>query len=103
FKDFEILQHVTFSNLQVLNFQYQNPRNEFLMKFLEHNGRNLKEFYSGYGIDNSLNFTIANFCPNLRKLSGIGVREIEPLKIILNSCQCLESIQVQCCGDYLSE
>src|SRR5437763_16861603 len=46
-EDFNILQHVTFSHLQVLKFQYESPRNELLINFLEHNGRNLIEFCAG--------------------------------------------------------
>ena len=59
FEDFKELQYVTFSQLQVLKFQYENPRNELLVKFLENNGKNLKEFYVGNSMDNSLNLAIA--------------------------------------------
>src|SRR5205807_2691046 len=47
----------------------------------------------------------AKFCPNLRILfTGLGVNEIETLKVIFNSCRYLESIKVWCCGgDYLNE
>ena len=101
--DFKILQHATFSHLQVLKFQYDYPRNEILTKFLENNGRNLKEFYAGYSKDNLINFSIAKFCPNLRKISGIGVKEIETLKIIVDGCQYLESIEIWCCEHCLNE
>src|SRR5436305_1319259 len=68
FEYFKILQDVTISHLQVLKFQYERPSDEFLIKFLENNGRNLKEFYVDYIIDDSLNLALAKFCPNLRKL-----------------------------------
>ena len=78
-----------------------------LIKFLENNGENLKELYIGdlYGrSNNSLNLAIAKFCPNLRKLStGFKINEMETLKIIFNSCQYLESINIWCGVDYLSE
>ena len=49
--------------------------------FLENNGKNLKEFYVDE--DNSLLYlTIANFCPNLRKLYNV-FQDNESLKIIL--------------------
>ena len=41
------------------------------------------------------NLVIAKFCPNLRKLSvGIKKDELEILKIVFNSCQYLESINI---------
>src|SRR3989442_671470 len=104
FEDFKILQHVTFSHLQVLKFEYESPGNEFLIKFLEINGRNLKEFYVNYNINNSLNLAIAKFCPNLRKLFSKFINdELETLKMIFNSCQYLESIKIWCCEYCLNE
>ena len=44
FEGFEKLQHVSFSQLQILNFEYAGPRNDLLIKFLENNGKYLKEF-----------------------------------------------------------
>ena len=44
-----------------------------------------------------MNLAIANFCPNLRKLCTLfKYDESETLKIILNSCQYLESMKVAC-------
>ncbi len=82
FGDFKELQHMTFSHLQVLKLEFESLRIELLIKFLENNGRNLKEFYIGNSMDNSLNLAIAKFCPNLRKLSGFKTNEIEMLKVI---------------------
>ena len=104
FDDFNQLQHVTFSHLQVLKFQYESPSNELLIKFLENNGKNLKEFYVNYNTDDSLNLAIAKFCPNLRKLfTGFNDNELETLKTIFDSCQYLESIKIWCCDGYLNE
>ena len=104
FEDFKTLQHAIFSQLQVLKFQYECPRNELLIRFLENNGKNLKEFYINYNISNSLNSAIAKFCPDLRKLfTSFKKDELEMLKMILSNCQYLESIKFRCCGDYLNE
>jgi len=69
---------------------------------LENNGKNLKEIYFGYAND-SLNSSLAKFCPNLKTLYTIfKYDEVETLKLILHSCQHLESIEVWCgdCGHY---
>ena len=57
------------------------------------------ECYIGNGYlgnsNDSLNLAIAEFCPNLRKLSvGFKNDELETLKIVFNSCQYLESINM---------
>jgi hypothetical protein len=102
-EDFTKLQYVSFPQLQILKFDYAYPRYELLIKFLEVNGKNLKEFYIGNN-DNSLNLAIAKFCPNLRNLFTIFRNdELETLKMILNNCQYLESIEVWCGNDYLNE
>ncbi|GBB86751.1 hypothetical protein RclHR1_13150007 [Rhizophagus clarus] len=105
--DFEKLQYVIFPKLQVLIIREEYPRVELLMKFLETNGKNLKEICIGEGAicsNNSLNLTIAKFCPNLKKLSvGIKEKELEMLKIIFNSCKNLENIKIWCGKNYLSE
>ncbi|CAB4387274.1 unnamed protein product [Rhizophagus irregularis] len=107
FEDFDKLQHVILPKLQILKIQRAFPKCELLIKFLENNGKNLKEFYlsdiKGYS-DNSLNLAIAKFCPNLKKLStGIKNDELETLKIIFNNCQYLESIKIWCGSIFLSE
>jgi hypothetical protein len=108
FEDFERLQYAIFPKLQILKIEKACPRYEFLINFLENNGNNLKEIYIGdirRGCsDNSLNLAIAKFCPNLRKLStGIKNYELKTLKIIFDSCQNLESINIWCGGEFLSE
>jgi len=101
--DFNKLQYVTFPQLRVLKFQYECPKVEMLIKFLEINGKNLIEFYVGHQ-DNSLNLTVAKFCPNLKKFHLIfKYDELETLKIIFNSCQYLETIKIDCGGTYLKE
>ncbi|PKY39886.1 hypothetical protein RhiirA4_529217 [Rhizophagus irregularis] len=78
---FEELQNIIFPKLQILNFKRECPKYEEFIKFLENNGKNLKELYvgddhiediKGYN-ENSLNLAIVKLCPNLRKLStGFG-------------------------------
>ncbi|GES99682.1 hypothetical protein GLOIN_2v1531010 [Rhizophagus clarus] len=107
FVNFEKLQYAFFPHLQVLKITEKYPRVELLIKFLEINGKNLKEIRIGdfFGdSDNSLNLAIAKFCPSLRKLSiGIRHNELETLKMIFGSCKSLESIKIWCGGDYLNE
>ncbi len=79
-----------FPQLQILIIQNVFPKYELLIKFLENNGKNLKEFYvgeiKGYS-NNSLNFIfIVKFYPNLRKLSaGFKNNELETLKIVFDN------------------
>ncbi|EXX75492.1 uncharacterized protein OCT59_010481 [Rhizophagus irregularis] len=101
--DFVQLQYVTFPYLKVLKFLDECPKAEMLMKFLELNGKNLKELYVGNN-NNSLNLSISRFCPNLEKLSTVFMdSEIETLKIILNNCKHLKGINVWCGDEYLNE
>ncbi len=97
----KLLQYVKFPQLQILNFIIVCPYHEHFIKFLENNGKNLKEIYLPYVDDNSTNLAIAKFCPNLRSLCTVD--EIETLKVILNSCQELESVEVWCGNGYLNE
>ncbi|RIA93466.1 hypothetical protein C1645_819317 [Glomus cerebriforme] len=102
--EFNQLQHITFSQLRVLKFLYARPRVELLIKFLENNGKNLTEFYVGINHDISLNLAIAKFCPNLKTLFTIFIKdELETIKMILNNCQHLESIRVWCNDGYLND
>ncbi|RIA85858.1 hypothetical protein C1645_830179 [Glomus cerebriforme] len=107
FKDFEELQYVIFPKLQILKIRSLSSKYKLLIKFLENNGKNLKECYIGNyrdKTDNSFNLAIAKFCPNLRKLSiGFKSSELETLKIVYNSCQYLESIKIWCGDRFLSE
>ncbi|RIA80890.1 hypothetical protein C1645_837884 [Glomus cerebriforme] len=102
FEDFKTLQYVRFLQLKNLEFEYECPRNELLIKFLELNGRYLKKFKIIKSNDQSLNLTIMKFCPNIEKLSGLTNNESELLKMFFNNCQYLESIKIYCEG-YFSE
>ncbi|CAG8547324.1 8116_t:CDS:2, partial [Funneliformis mosseae] len=102
FEDFRTLQDVTFPRLRILKFPNKCPNHEYLIKFLENNGKNLEEFDIDI-TDNSLNLAIAKFCPNLKSLFTTFLDdEVETLKTILHSCQRLEIIKVWC-GVWLRE
>ncbi|GBC09444.1 hypothetical protein RclHR1_08870009 [Rhizophagus clarus] len=107
FKNLEILQNIIFPQLQILKFKCELLNCKLLIKFLKNNGINLREIYLCDHINynnNSLNLSIAKFCPFLRKLSiGIKNNELETLKIIFVSCQYLESIKIWCGGSFLNE
>ncbi|GBC44935.2 hypothetical protein GLOIN_2v1876445 [Rhizophagus irregularis DAOM 181602=DAOM 197198] len=45
FEDFKVLQFSKFPNLQILKIPYHCPKPEYVMRFLEINGKNLKNFY----------------------------------------------------------
>ncbi|PKC10212.1 hypothetical protein RhiirA5_414645 [Rhizophagus irregularis] len=90
FEGFKKLQYITFSQLQLLKFIEVSPRNDYLIKFLENNGRNLKEFYINDS-NSLLHLAIIKFCPNIRNLyTGIKYNELETLKLFFNNCQLLE-------------
>ncbi|PKC03127.1 hypothetical protein RhiirA5_424232 [Rhizophagus irregularis] len=106
FEDFNELQHVTFSQLQILRFEDASPKTDLLIKFLENNGKFLKEFH--VESDNYLlNLAIAKYCFNLKIFSILILSyenyELESLKEIFNNCQNLESIKVKCEGEYEKE
>ncbi|PKK69348.1 hypothetical protein RhiirC2_781105 [Rhizophagus irregularis] len=83
FEDFKKLQYITFSQYQLLKFIEVSPRNDYLIKFLENNGRNLKEFYINDS-NSLLNLATIKFCPNIRNLyTGIKYNELETLKLFL--------------------
>ena len=74
-----------------------------MTKFLEINGKNLKEFHT-IEYDTTLNSSIAGFCPNLKKLHVVFMRDdIGIFRDIFSSCQYLERIKVMCGKKYLSE
>ncbi|PKC58276.1 hypothetical protein RhiirA1_471214, partial [Rhizophagus irregularis] len=75
-EDFKKLQFINFSKLQNLKIPYQCPKPDYMKKFLEINGKNLKKFYSGEN-DKTLNIFI--------------------------NCQYLESIKIQCGRRFLFE
>ncbi|RIA92190.1 hypothetical protein C1645_804766 [Glomus cerebriforme] len=91
-EEFEILQHITFPHLEILKFVKECPKVEMVIKFLENNGKNLKEFCS-YRCDNSLSLAIAKCCPNLKFLY-VQFMKRETLREIFDNCQQLESIEV---------
>ncbi|PKY58347.1 hypothetical protein RhiirA4_480189 [Rhizophagus irregularis] len=107
FQKFEYLQYVIFPQLRSFKIRYGFPRYEHLIKFLENNGKNLKElnlFDISCESDDSLNLAIAKYCSNLKKLStGFKYNELETLKIVFNSCQYLESISIWCGSEYFDE
>ncbi|RIA80430.1 hypothetical protein C1645_860274 [Glomus cerebriforme] len=103
FKDFNKLEYANFPKLQYLSIPYNCARPEYIIKFLENNGKNLKNFYIEE-VDRALNLSIAKFCPNLKKLSLVfNNDELDTLRIILNSCHYLESIKTRCGEKFLNE
>ncbi|CAB4381608.1 unnamed protein product [Rhizophagus irregularis] len=95
YKDFNRLQYSIFPQVQSLRFNMKCPRNELLIKFLENNGKNLKELYVEGNNNYSLNLAIIELGPNLRNLSTrIDYNEFKTLELILINCQYLESIEV---------
>jgi len=79
FGGFEELQHVRYSNLQILKFPAEYP----VLKFLEINGKNLKELEIRRS---SSNLTVARFCPNLQTLS-IEISDEKLEEIFINRQQ----------------
>ncbi len=103
FKEFNELQHVAFSRLRIFKIPYESPGAEILMRFLENNGKTLNELNID-GINKSLKSSVAQFCPNLKKLSIILENdEMNILKTIFNNCQHLESIKIWCGDEFLDE
>ncbi|GBC08972.1 hypothetical protein RclHR1_08510008 [Rhizophagus clarus] len=103
FEDFRMLQYVNFSKLQTLKIPYQFPKPEYLMKFLENNGKNLKNFYTDES-NKDLSLSIPDFCPNLKSLFLLFHKdELDALKTIFIKCQHLESIKVWCGKGYFNE
>ncbi|PKY18218.1 hypothetical protein RhiirB3_430995 [Rhizophagus irregularis] len=99
---FKNLHNVKFNNLQILKFEYAYPKFE-LIKFLEINGKNLREFYIGNN-DDTLNLSISEFCPNIRKIFTIFKNnELGSLKNIFINCKYLESIKIWCGDRYLND
>jgi hypothetical protein len=96
---FEKLQSIIFTQLKILRFPVACPRVEVLIKFLENNGKNLKELHIRCS-DSSLYLAVAKFCPNLKKFFFIGYNELSSLKKIFINCQYLESINIWCKDNY---
>ncbi|GBB88022.1 hypothetical protein RclHR1_14540001 [Rhizophagus clarus] len=92
---------IKFPQLRILKFLYEYPDDYVLTKFLENNGKNLKEFCINCS---NTTPTIAEFCPNLKSLTTLfRFDKKESLKVILNNCQQLESIETQYYYGLLSE
>jgi hypothetical protein len=103
FIGFNKLLDIPFSRLQTLKFLYEYPDDNILIKFIENNGKNLKEFYINSS-SNLILLSIAEFCPNLRSLYALfNCNKMEILKVILNNCQQLEGIETQYYYGLLSE
>ncbi|CAB4373746.1 uncharacterized protein OCT59_001259 [Rhizophagus irregularis] len=103
FEEFNMFQHINFSKLHTLKIPYQCPKPEYVMKFLENNGKYLKKFHTDEN-DETLSLSIAKFCPNLRNLFVIfNSGETDILKTILLNCCQLESIKIWCGEGYLTE
>ncbi|RIA94237.1 hypothetical protein C1645_873566 [Glomus cerebriforme] len=98
FEDFKKLHRINFSQLNSLEFKHECPKNESLIRFLEINGRNLRNFFINKS-DDSLNSAIIKFCPNLRRLfTGLKIDEFRTVKMFFNNCRYLESIRINCYG-----
>ena len=67
FEDFRELQHIIFPKLQILKIPFEHPETEYMIKFLENNGKNLQEFYICES-DKAFNLSIVKYCPNLKLL-----------------------------------
>ncbi|RIA88179.1 hypothetical protein C1645_826775 [Glomus cerebriforme] len=102
-KNFERLQYVTFPKFQILNIPDDFPEPEYVINFLRINGKNLENIYF-FKHNNVLNLSIAELCPNLKKLFVIfNDDELDTLRTIFNSCRYLESIKFYCGKSFLSE
>ncbi|GBB98651.1 hypothetical protein RclHR1_03290009 [Rhizophagus clarus] len=96
FKDFKKLQYVNFPKLQTLKIPFHCPKTEYIINFLENNGKTLKKLYISRS-DKVISLSVANFCPNIKSLYIIFKNdELDILKTIFISCQCLESIKITC-------
>ncbi|GBB90993.1 hypothetical protein RclHR1_18080003 [Rhizophagus clarus] len=95
---FEKLVSFIFPNLKILKIDAFSVNVGLAIKFLENNGKNLKEltFCEISGVsDNCINLAIAKFCNNLKKLcTGFRNDELEIMKIVLCSCKYLETIKI---------
>ncbi|CAB4387435.1 unnamed protein product [Rhizophagus irregularis] len=100
FENFKKLQYVNFPKLQILKIPYERPKLEYIIKFLEINGKTLKKLYIGES-DKDLGLSISKFCPNLKSLFIILKNdELDILKTVLINCQYLESIKIWYGKDY---
>jgi hypothetical protein len=94
FEDFKKLQYVNFFKLAILKIPNKCPKPEYLMKFLENNGKNLQYFYA---VENNkaVNLSIAKFCPKIRSIFVLFSDDvIDILKTIFINCKDLECIKI---------
>ena len=89
---YRTLQHVELTQLRILKLTNDRLHHEYLIKFLENNGKNLRELWISF-IGSLLGLTVAKVCPKLITLYT-RFKEAETLEAILNGCQHLESIKV---------
>ncbi|CAB4412406.1 unnamed protein product [Rhizophagus irregularis] len=82
YRDFSNLQYDIFPYLQRLEFKRECPDNDSLVNFLEINGKNLKEF--------------------IKLSTKFSNDELDTLKLILNTCQYLETIDIFC-KEYMND
>ncbi|EXX53187.1 uncharacterized protein OCT59_017840 [Rhizophagus irregularis] len=95
FKDFKKSQYTNFFKLEILIFPFNCPKTEYILKFLENNGKNLKTLYIGEN-DEDLSLSISKFCPNIKNLFiRFHNDEINSLKNLFINCQYLESIKIK--------
>ncbi|GBB97382.1 hypothetical protein RclHR1_02980021 [Rhizophagus clarus] len=103
FEDFKHLQHVIFNELKTLKFYFNCPKPEYIIKFLENNGKTIKEIYLKLN-NNCLNLYIPKLCPNLRSLVvKFNSDELNTLITVFLSCKDLESIEIWCGKRFLNE
>ncbi|PKY16065.1 hypothetical protein RhiirB3_520906 [Rhizophagus irregularis] len=103
FIDFKKLQYANFSKLQILKIPFHCPKVEYVIKFLENNGKNLKKLYISRS-NRDLSLSIAKFCPNIKSLYIIFKNgELDILKTIFISCQYLESVKILCGVKHLNK
>ncbi|CAG8465898.1 11154_t:CDS:1 [Funneliformis mosseae] len=95
-ESFQEFQHVKIPKLRTLKFQYKFPKSVYLDRFLENNGNHLIDISLEYS-NNSINSSVAKYCPNLKSFSTIIVDdEFDILKLIFDRCEKLESIKFVC-------
>ncbi|CAG8473530.1 14882_t:CDS:1 [Funneliformis mosseae] len=99
-EDFKDFQYVSLPQLQILKFENICLKIEYLMKFLENNGKNLEELCLGKDIKiikDSFYIKIANCCPKLRLLRTVFPEgNLNSMKVIVDHCKNLKDIYILC-------
>jgi len=97
---FKNIQYITFPRLEIFKSTGNCPNHEHLTKFLENNGKNIKEIVLANSDDLS-NLAISTFCTNLKSLYTIFKSyEVGTIKKILKNFQQLESLETWCDDDH---